>query len=87
MDAVMGMQMAQFQTNYTFGLMKMAMDDIASSISSISGAIDGAVADVTGVAGSTRVLVDDMAGIASGMGTNQEIVGELQKQMDVFSNL
>ena len=67
--------------------LKMAMDDIASSISSISSAIDGAVADVTGVAGSTRVLVDDMAGIASGMGTNQEIVGELQKQMDVFSNL
>ena len=28
MDAVMGMQMAQFQTNYTFGLMKMAMDDM-----------------------------------------------------------
>ena len=30
MDAVMGMQMAQFQTNYTFGLMKMAMDDMES---------------------------------------------------------
>ncbi len=67
--------------------LKMAMDDIASSISSISGAIDGAVADVTGVAGSTRVLVDDMAGIAPGKGANQEKEGELQKQMDVFSNL
>ena len=67
--------------------LKAAMDDIAGSISSISGAIDGAVSDVTGVAGSTRVLVDDMAGITAGMGTNQEIVGELQKQMDVFSNL
>ena len=67
--------------------LKTAMDDIAGSISSISGAIDGAVSDVTGVAGSTRVLVDDMAGITSGMGTNQEIVGELQRQMGVFSSL
>ena len=67
--------------------LKTAMDDIAGSISNISGAIDGAVSDVTGVAGSTRVLVDDMEGITAGMGTNQEIVGELQKQMDVFSNL
>lgn len=30
MDAVMNMQMAQFQTNYTFGLMKMAMNDMES---------------------------------------------------------
>lgn len=67
--------------------LKAAMDDIASSISSISGAIDGAVSDVTGVAGSTHVLVEDMTGISAGMGINQEIVGELQKQMDVFSNL
>ena len=27
MDGVMNMQMARFQTNYTFGLMKMAMND------------------------------------------------------------
>ena len=67
--------------------LKAAMDDIAGSISSISGAIDGAVSDVTGVADSTRVLVEDMAGITAGMDTNQEIVGELKKQMDVFSNL
>ena len=31
--------------------------------------------------------MEDMAGVTSGMDTNQEIVGELQKQMDVFSNL
>lgn len=67
--------------------LKAAMDDIAGSISNISDAIDGAVSDVTGVANSTRVLVDDMSGITAGMGTNQEIVRELQKQMDVFSNL
>ena len=67
--------------------LKTAMDEIAASISSISGAIDGAVDGVTGAAGSTRVLVDDMAGITARMDTNQEIVGELRKQMDVFANL
>lgn len=64
-----------------------AMDEIAGSISGISKAIDGAVAGINGAAGSTRVLVDDMAGITAGMDTNQEIVGELKKQMDVFANL
>ena len=69
------------------GRLKTAMDEIAGSISSISGAIDGAVSGITGAAGSTRVLVDDMAGITADMDTNQEIVGELQKQMDIFANL
>lgn len=67
--------------------LKGAMDEIADSISSISGAIDGAASGITGAAGNTRVLVEDMAGITVGMDTNQEIVGELQKQMDVFANL
>ena len=69
------------------GRLKTAMDEIAASISSISGAIDGAVDGVTGAAGSTRLLANDMAGITAGMDTNQEIVGELQRQMDVFANL
>ncbi len=30
MDGVMGMQMAQFQTNYSFALMKMSMEDAQS---------------------------------------------------------
>jgi methyl-accepting chemotaxis protein len=67
--------------------LRTAMDQIASSISSISGSIDGAATGISGAAGSTRVLVDDMAGITARMDTNQEIVGELQKQMDVFANL
>lgn len=67
--------------------LKIAMDEISGSISSISGAIDGAVSGITGAAESTRGLVDDMAGITSGMDTNQEIVGELQKQMNMFANL
>lgn len=67
--------------------LKAAMDEIAGSISSISGAIDGAVSDITGTADNTRILVDDMAGITTRMDTNQEIVEELRKQMDVFANL
>ena len=35
----------------------------------------------------TRILVDDMEGITGRMDANQEIVGELQKQMDMFANL
>ena len=63
------------------------MDEIAGSISSISGSIDGAASDITGAADNTRILVDDMAGITARMDTNQEIVEELRRQMDVFANL
>ena len=67
--------------------LKAAMDEIAGSISSISGSIDGAASDITGAADNTRILVDDMAGITARMDTNQEIVEELRRQMDVFANL
>ena len=67
--------------------LRAAMDGVAASISNISGAIDGAAEGVSGAAGSTRALVDDMAGITRRMHTNQEIVGELQRQVDVFANL
>lgn len=67
--------------------LRTAMAEIAASISGISDAVDGAVTGVTGVTGSTRVLAEDMAGITAGMDTNQEIVGELQRQVDVLANL
>ena len=67
--------------------LKNAMDQIAVSISSISSSIDGAASGLSGAAGSTRVLVDEMEGISGRMDANQEIVGELQKQMDIFANL
>ncbi len=67
--------------------LRTAMAEIAASISGISGAVDGAVSGVTGVTGSTRALAEDMVGITAGMDTNQEIVGELQRQVDVFANL
>ncbi|MDE7219481.1 MAG: MCP four helix bundle domain-containing protein [Oscillospiraceae bacterium] len=67
--------------------LQTAMEEVAGSISSISGAVDGAVTGITGVAGSTRELVDDLASIVGGMDTNQEIAGELQRQVEVFANL
>ncbi len=67
--------------------LQSAMEEVADSIASISGAVNGAVADVTGVAGSTRILVGDLAGIVGGMDENQEIAGKLQKQVEVFANL
>ncbi len=63
------------------------MDEVAGSITGISGAIDNAASGVNGAAGSTRSLVGDMEGIAAKMHTNQEIVGELQRQTEVFANL
>ena len=83
--AYIGRSMEAF--NDRAGRLRAAMDEIAGAISSISGAIDGAVSGITGAAGSTRALVDDMTGITAGMDDNQEIVGELQRQMDVFANL
>ena len=67
--------------------LRNAMTEIAGSIGSISAAIDGAAAGINGMAGSAHSLVEDMAGITARMDTNQEIVGELQRQMDVFANL
>lgn len=67
--------------------LRTAMEEVAVSISGISGAVDGAVTDVTGVAGSTRVLVEDLASIAGGMDTNQGIADELRRQVEVFANL
>ena len=83
--AYIGRSMEAF--NDRAGRLRAAMDEIAGAISSISGAIDGAVSGITGAAGSTRALVDDMTGITAGMDDNQAIVGELQRQMDVFANL
>ena len=73
--------------NHQAAGLQTAMEEVADSISSISGAVGGAVADVTDVASSTRILVDDLAGIAGEMDTNQEIADELRQQVEVFANL
>lgn len=84
-SAYVGRSMEAF--NQRADRLRVAMDEIAGAISSISGAIDGAASGITGAAGSTRTLADDMGGVTTRMDTNQEIVEELQRQMDVFANL
>ena len=62
------------------------MTEIAYSIESITKAIDEGAVGITGAAGSSKSLVEDMADITGRMDTNREIVEELKKQMEVFSN-
>lgn len=66
--------------------LRNSMTEIAYSIESITKAIDEGAVGITGAAGSSKSLVEDMADITSRMDTNREIVGELKKQMEVFSN-
>ena len=67
--------------------LREAMDEVAGSIANISDAIGGAAEGVHSAAGRTQNLVEDMAGITRGMSTNEEIVGELQRQMENLANL
>ena len=66
--------------------LRSSMIEIADSIGSITKAIDEGAAGITGVADSTKSLVSDMADIADRMDINREIVEELKKQMEVFSD-
>ena len=66
--------------------LRNSMTGIAGSIGSITKAIDDGAAGITGVAESTNSLVEDMADITGRMDTNREIVEELKKQMEVFSD-
>ena len=66
--------------------LKRAMDEIANSISTITGAIEEGAKGVNGAAESTQLLVDDMEKISRRMDQNQEIAAALQKETDVFTN-
>ncbi len=59
----------------------------SNSIDSISKAIDEGADGINGVAGSTKSLVENMEDITGRMDTNQSIVEELKKQMEVFADL
>lgn len=66
--------------------LRNSMTEIAGSIESITRAIDDGAAGITGVAGSTKSLVENMGDITGRMDTNREIVEELKRQMEVFSD-
>jgi methyl-accepting chemotaxis protein len=69
------------------GRLRETMEGIAGSIGSISKAMEEGAAGITGVADSTRKMEKDMADITKKMDTNQEIVEELKKQMELFVDL
>ncbi len=66
--------------------LKRAVDEIASSIETITDAIEEGARGVTGAAESTQVLVEDMENISNRMDENQQIAAALQKETDVFKN-
>lgn len=67
--------------------LRNSINEIACSIESITKALDEGAAGITGVAGSTKHMVENMTDIANRMDTNKEIVEELKKQTEMFSNL
>lgn len=66
--------------------LRNSMTEIADSIESITRAIDDGASGINGVADSTESLVENMADITGRMDINREIVEELKKQMEVFSD-
>lgn len=67
--------------------LKTSMSGIADSISTITKAIDEGADGIAGVAGNTRSLARAMEDITQRMGTNQEVIAELEKETIVFDNL
>lgn len=67
--------------------LQIVMEEIASSINSITSAIEEGVRGVSGAAESTQALVYDMDNITERMGENEKIAGDLQKETAIFKNL
>lgn len=64
--------------------LKLTMDEIASSISSITQAIDEGAHGVNGAAQSTQLLVRDMESISDQMQENQRIADTLETGTSIF---
>ena len=64
--------------------LKLTMDEIASSINSITQAIDEGARGVNGAAESTQVLVRDMETISNQMKENQRIADTLETGTSIF---
>ncbi|MEY8321668.1 methyl-accepting chemotaxis protein [Lachnospiraceae bacterium 46-61] len=67
--------------------LRNSINEIAFSIENITKALDEGAVGITGVADSTKSMVSNMTDIANRMDTNTEIVKELKKQTEMFSNL
>ena len=65
--------------------LKRAMDEIATSISTITDAIEEGAKGVNGAAESTQMLVVDMEKISNRMDENEKIAGVLQQGTAIFT--
>ena len=65
--------------------LKKAMDEIATSINTITNAIDEGAEGVNGAAESTQMLVVDMEKISNRMDVNEKIAGDLQQGTAIFT--
>ena len=65
--------------------LKQAMDEIATSINTITNAIEEGVEGVSGAAESTQMLVVDMEKISNRMDANEKIAGVLQQGTAIFT--
>ena len=61
------------------------MDEIATSINTITNAIDEGAEGVNGAAESTQMLVVDMEKISIRMDVNEKIAGVLQQGTAIFT--
>lgn len=66
--------------------LKQEVDEIASSINTITYAIEDGAQGVTGAAESTQELVENIENISNRMNENQNIAEKLQKETDIFIN-
>lgn len=66
--------------------LKMAVDEIADSINTITYAIEEGAKGVTGAAESTQGLVENIENINNRMEENQQIAEKLQNETDIFIN-
>lgn len=67
--------------------LKHSMEEIASSIQTITNAIEEGVNGISSVAESTQVLVGDMDNITNNMNENAEMAGALKEETAVFVKL
>lgn len=65
--------------------LKKAMDEIATSINTITNAIDEGAEGVNGAAESTQMLVVDMEKISNRMDVNEKIASDLQQGTAIFT--
>lgn len=67
--------------------LKRSMNEIATSIQTITNAIDEGVNGISNAAENTQILVEDMDNITRRMDENAEMAGVLKQETEVFINL